>query len=211
MDIPARYIIAQQNLEARESERIDFIKLNVHLDNIKKLRKTDSMIRVKVIYKYRDDDFGVKSITSIFDISQYDINGLQTTLSEIKKIFLPKDFYDSYMFEDTFKNRIDDKSPVISRGVIYLVEKPYDAKIIEFEEKAHRKERQRKIGDDNRRIKRARESEVVDLIYDVVDLTGDDMDMDIELDGLKKKKSRKRKSLKKRKVGRKSRSKRKRG
>jgi hypothetical protein len=61
MDIPARYLIAQQDLEVKESERIDYIRTKVYLDNIDKLRKTDSMIPVKVTYKYRDEPYAANN------------------------------------------------------------------------------------------------------------------------------------------------------
>lgn len=213
MDIPARYLIAQQNLESRESERIDYIRMKVYLDNIKMLRKTDPMIPVKVTYKYRDEPYALESITTIINIPQYDINKLPTTFGEIKKIFLPKAFYDNYMLVDNYKNRIPDNT-LIRKEAIYLVEKPDQDIRTGFVENTRRKERQRgaveydEYDEDDRHRKRAREPEVVDLTYDVVDLTGDDDAMDIDdeeaLDGLKKKKSPKRKSPKTRKFTRKS-------
>jgi hypothetical protein len=210
MDIPARYLIAQQDLEARESERIDYIKMKVYLDNIKMLRKTGSMIPVKVTYKYRDEPYALESITTIINIPQYDINDIPTTFGEIKKIFLPKGFYDNYMLVDNYKNRIPDNTPV-RKEAIYLVEKLDEDIRTRFEEDTRRKERQRRAGEydddeyveDDRRRKRAREPEVVDLTHDVIDLTGDAMDIDT-LDGLKKKKSPKRRSPKTRKLTRKS-------
>lgn len=169
-DEPHRYEIARQDIDYRNALKRDFLRVNLN-KNISMLSKEGKLIPVTVTYKYSDEPF--LSIVKTIKVPAFDINDLPTKFAVVKKIFLPKELYSNFMFENWEHKPIYDNVDV-EGGRFNLIEKTPD-QMLEMKDYYDRQvERKRKMANDEERgAKRKREEEVIDL-------TGDDDAMDVE-------------------------------